>query len=148
MAQGNRAVNTALIELAKGIARAHILDPALVCAIIEQESSWNQWALRYEPAFYLKYEVPIANLSPTESRARSFSWGLMQLMGQVSRELGFTGDIPNLCDPATGIEWGCRHLRNKLIEAQDNQHAALLLWNGGGNPGYANQVQVRMKAYQ
>ena len=36
----------------------HALWPDLVCAIIEQESAWNPWALRYEPSFYAKYIAP------------------------------------------------------------------------------------------
>jgi soluble lytic murein transglycosylase-like protein len=27
------------------------LEPALVCAVVEQESNWNPWAIRYEPRF-------------------------------------------------------------------------------------------------
>ena len=58
---------------AKVAALAHKLDYSLVAAVIEQESNWYPWAIRYEPGFYLKYVVPLA-LSPTESHARSFSW--------------------------------------------------------------------------
>ncbi|PYU32417.1 MAG: lysozyme, partial [Acidobacteria bacterium] len=81
------------VALARHTAEAHALWPELVCAIVEQESAWNPWALRYEPAFYEKYIAPqiargvIADL--TEWRARAFSWGLMQVMGQVAREHGF-----------------------------------------------------------
>ena len=38
-----------IIDLARHIACEHALDPALVCAVIEQESAWNPWAVRYEP---------------------------------------------------------------------------------------------------
>jgi Transglycosylase SLT domain len=126
-----------LVALAQRAAEAHALWPTLVCAIVEQESAWNPWALRYEPAFYDKYiatsltarrpdlvnaakliagndvrgeeasrlgaltspEIPA---DPTESRARAFSWGLMQVMGQVAREHGFTGALASLCDPLSG----------------------------------------------
>src|SRR5690348_7839194 len=90
-----------LIALAQRTAAAHALWPELVCAIVEQESAWNPWALRYEPAFYDRYiatslavrraatatgtsrldalTTPEIPDDPTESRARAFSWGLMQV---------------------------------------------------------------------
>src|SRR5690348_13026314 len=82
-----------LLALAQRAADAHGLWPELVCAIVEQESAWNPWALRYEPAFYDRYIAPQivrgAIAGVTESRARAFSWGLMQVIGQVAREHGF-----------------------------------------------------------
>jgi soluble lytic murein transglycosylase-like protein len=44
-----------LVLLARRAAAAQSLDPALVCAIVEQESAWNPWAMRYEPLFFAKY---------------------------------------------------------------------------------------------
>jgi soluble lytic murein transglycosylase-like protein len=81
-----------LISLARAAALAHSLDPALVCAVCEQESAWNPWAIRYEPGFLARYVAPLftaGKISATEAYARSFSWGLMQVMGQVAREHGF-----------------------------------------------------------
>ena len=73
----------------------------------------------------------------TESRMRAFSWGLMQVMGQVAREHGFSGrSLAQLCEPATGLEIGCRVLAAKLAAAEGNVTRALLLWNGGGNRDY------------
>src|SRR5207249_9515068 len=43
------------VSLARKTALADSLDPALVCAVVEQESSWNPWAMRYEPLFFTKY---------------------------------------------------------------------------------------------
>src|SRR6266699_7244427 len=134
-----------LIALAQRAAEAHALWPDLVCAIVEQESAWNPWALRYEPAFYEKYTAPqiargaIADV--TESRARAFSWGLMQVMGQVAREYGFAGaSLASLCDPAVGLEIGCRVFAAKLAAAEGNVTRALLLWNGAGNREYPAAV--------
>jgi hypothetical protein len=44
-----------LVALARKASAAQSLDPALVCAVIEQESAWNAWAIRYEPMFFAKY---------------------------------------------------------------------------------------------
>ena len=156
------------VALAHRAAEAHALWPELVCAIVEQESAWNPWALRYEPAFYDKYiatsltarpldrqtsglialtspEIPD---DPTESRARAFSWGLMQVMGQVAREHGFTSaSLASLCDPAVGIEIGCRVFAAKLAAAEGNVTRALLLWNGAGNRDYPAAVLARTEHY-
>lgn len=139
-----------LILLARQIAGKHGLNDALVCAIVEQESSWNPTATRYEPRFYQVYIEKLItplSLSQDEATQRATSWGLMQLMGQVARELGFTDPIPTLCDPATGLDWGCKFFAQKLLKANGDAYAALQRWNGGGNPNYAPQVISRMDKY-
>ncbi len=139
--------NDGLIALARSIAARHSLDPALVCAVVEQESSWEIFAIRYEPTFRTRYVSPLG-LPATEEIARSISWGLMQVMGQVAREHGFTGkSLAALCDPANGLEIGCAVLAAKLSAAAGDIPRALELWNGGANPGYAPQVLARIPHY-
>ena len=137
-----------LIALTKQVAAAHGLDPALVCAIVEQESSWNPWATRYEPAFYQRYILPIAaHMTPTEAYGRAWSYGLMQLMGECAREHGYAGDLAALCDPQTGLEQGCVHFATKLKTAAGDTAKALQLWNGGGNAQYSAQVLSKLGKY-
>jgi soluble lytic murein transglycosylase-like protein len=140
-----------LLALARETAAAHALDAALVCAVIEQESAWNPWALRYEPAFYARYVAPLCAgnaLTPTEAQARAFSWGLMQVMGQVARENGFAGRyLAELCDPAAGIAVGCAVLAKRLATAKGDLIRGLLAWNGGGNAAYPAQVLARTSRY-
>lgn len=139
---------TGLQDMARATAAAHGLDPALVCAIVEQESAWNPWATRYEPAFYQRYIVPIAGkLTPTEAYGRAWSYGLMQVIGEVAREHGYAGYLPALCDPATGLEQGCVHFAGRLKAAGGDVARALQLWNGGGNPAYSDQVLARVSRY-
>ena len=139
------------IAIAQRYAGAHSLDPALVCAVIEQESSWNPWAMRYEPAFFAKYVAPLYTnnkVSATEAYARGFSWGLMQVMGQVAREFGCDAPfLSALCDPEQGIAIGCKVLRRKFDAMAGDTTRALLAWNGGGNPAYASQVLARRPHY-
>lgn len=140
---------TTIPQYVAKIAVAHNLDARLVCAVIEQESSWNQWAQRYEPAFYSKYIEPrIATILPQiEAPMRATSWGLMQIMGQTAREFGYRGIyLSQLCDPETGVEFGCRKLADCVLKAESLE-AALQRWNGGGNPNYAAEVMARMSKY-
>ena len=140
--------NPELIALARDAGQRHALDPALVCAVIEQESAWDSLAIRYEPGFRALYVAPL-RLPASEEIARSISWGLMQVMGQVAREHEFTGRfLSALCDPATGIEIGCRVLRAKLDGASNDISRGLQRWNGGANGDYAEQVLARMGAYK
>jgi soluble lytic murein transglycosylase-like protein len=139
--------NDGLIALARTIAARHSLDPALVCAVVEQESSWEPCAIRYEPAFRTRYVAPLG-LPTTEEIARSISWGLMQVMGQVAREHGFTGkSLAALVDPGDGLDIGCAVLAAKVSAAAGDVPRALELWNGGANPDYAAQVLARLAHY-
>src|SRR5258708_22168222 len=140
-----------LVTLARRAAAAQSLDPALVCAVVEQESGWNPWAMRYEPAFFAKY---VANLytnnkiSASEAYARGFSWGLMQVMGQVARETGFDAAfLSALCDPEQGLVAGCKVLRRKFDAMAGDMARSLLASNGGANPCSAAQVFARRAHY-
>lgn len=141
----------ALVRLAVTVAREHDLDPPLVLAIIEQESAWDPWAMREERAFYEKWVSPLVangNLSNTEARLRSFSFGLMQVMGQTARDTaGFAGKLPTLLDPEINLHVGCVVLQKKLQATDGDRHLALLKWNGGANTKYPGQVLARLPHY-
>jgi soluble lytic murein transglycosylase-like protein len=140
-----------LLTLAHRAAATQSLDPALVCAVVEQESGWNPWAIRYEPGFFTKYVAPLYTnnkITATEAWARGFSWGLMQVMGQVARESGFDASfLSALCDPEQSLAVGCKVLRKKLDAARGDTNEALQSWNGGANPAYAAQVLARKSRY-
>src|SRR3990170_7684530 len=142
-----------LMVLARATAQRYELDPALVCAICEQESAWNPWALRYEPGFQAKYISPLAARKElktfgaslqTEIIQRSCSFGLMQVMGQVARAFGFAGAfLTELCDPNHGLEYGCKKLKHALEEATGDQGKALESWTGGRNHAFPAEVLAR-----
>lgn len=137
-----------LIQTASKAATDAGLDPALVCAIVEQESGWHPFVTRYEPAFERHYIAPL-NLDWSETKGRSTSFGLMQCMGEILRELGYTGGFSSLMDDvATEVALGCKHFKNKLARAGGDVRKALQLWNGGGNLSYADQVMARLSKYQ
>src|SRR5260370_487924 len=109
----------------------------MVGAVGEQESAWNPWARRYEPLFFAKYVASLYTnnkVSASEAYARGFSWGLMQVMGQVARETGFDAlFLSTLCDPEQGLAIGCKVLRKKFDAMAGDTTRALLAWNGGAN---------------
>lgn len=141
-----------LVKLATQIALAHELPPDVVCGVIERESSWQPWATRYEPNFMSKYVAPqyvSGKMTATEAYTRAMSWGLMQIMGETAREFGFAEPFAaELCDPATGIEFGCRKLADCFRRAKGNLHDALEMWNGGDNESYAEEVVLVSRNYR
>jgi len=107
--------------------------------------------MRYEPAFFAKYVAHLFTnnkITASEAYARGFSWGLMQVMGQVAREMGFDGlFLCALCDPEQGLAVGCKLLRKKLDAMDGDTTRGLLAWNGGANPAYPGQVLARRAHY-
>ncbi|WP_243358344.1 transglycosylase SLT domain-containing protein [Fundidesulfovibrio terrae] len=120
----------ALIENA---AQAHGLPSRLVEAVAGVESGGNSWAFRYEPQFFARHvasDASVRAVAPcsldSERQARATSWGLMQVMGATARGLGFQGAFLNaLCDPQTGLEYGCR-----LLARLRDRYKALHGWPG------------------
>ena len=138
-----------LIALAKETALANGLDPALVCAVCEQESGWNPSATRFEPAFKARY-IDSMGLSEPEATYRATSYGLCQIMGEVAREFGLLADIPtSLADPATNLAFGCKILKHKInVNGGGSVPKGLAAYNGGANTAYAPMVLARVAKYQ
>lgn len=145
----------ARMQLAAKWAAKYALDPCIVAAVCEQESGWNPFAVRWEPAFFQKYIVPQGLPNATEAHTRAMSFGLMQVMGEVARELGFEGKfLTQLCDPDTALDLGCRKLKKCFAEhdvLQSDKVAEmqwpLLAYNGGADQTYADQVLARLPRY-
>lgn len=143
------STNNTRLALAKKWATVYSLEPAIVAAVIEQESTWNPYAVRFEPAFFQRYVQPLNLPDPTESMLRSHSFGLMQIMGQTAREFGFLGKfLTELCDPDTAVDFGCRKLRKCFADSHGAPETALLAYNGGGNAFYGKSVLARVPRYE
>lgn len=93
-----------LEQLANDAAKKHNVDPALVKAVIQAESSWNPNAVSYKGAS-----------------------GLMQLMPAKASELGVT----NAFDPEQNVNAGVRHLRELLEKYDGDLYRALAAYNAG-----------------
>jgi len=112
----------------------------LIQAMILIESGGLPWAMRYEPAFFDKYVAPreIKPLRPcseaTERRGRATSWGLMQIMGETARSVGFDRPyLSELCAPDVGLLWACSYLgrlRDRFLVSHD-WAAVVAAYNGG-----------------
>lgn len=146
------------------------LRPDIVACIILQESAGNTFAHRVEEQFYDSYiknkrlselsgwtpSTPGSNGQPsiaTEKRARSESFGLMQVMGESARSIAkYTNPfLTTLCVPENGIEVGCRILSYYLKREAGNYERALARYNAGrpdseAGKAYAKKIMDRVKA--
>jgi soluble lytic murein transglycosylase-like protein len=140
-----------MIQLARAIAARYNLPPEVVCGQIERESNWIPWSIRYEAGFMSRYVAPLyaaGHVTPSEAYARSFSWGLMQVLGQVAREFGFVGEyLSELCDPPTGVEYGCKKLAKCFETHGGDMNKALESYNGGNNTQYSAEVLALSARY-
>lgn len=137
-----------LIAIAKRVAKTVGVDQDLFCALCHHESDGWKWAaMRYEPAFFRRYVEPLG-FGATESIGRATSWGLGQIMGQTAREFGFRGEfLSELLDPETGCLYAARKLK-ACINSTSDVRAALLRYNGSGNPQYATLVLRYLPEYK
>lgn len=119
-------------QLIESKAASYGLNADLVEAHVMTESSGNPQATRFEPAFYERYILPLNLRDRNEARGRATSFGLLQIMGQVARELGFKGPFSALLEPETGIEWGCKKLSQCYKKyARNGQDAGIAAYNCG-----------------
>lgn len=138
------------------IAPRYGLDPALVLAVIAQESSGDPYASRAEPGFARRYARGIRAIVKGTASKRDDRWlrrgrlinlatsyGLMQVLLDVAIERGMLPDLKYpeyLCKPNLGIEAGCRHLSWLKRRYQLSDHQMLLRYNGGGDPDYPAKI--------
>jgi len=151
-------------------AQRHGLDPRVVRAQAGIESAWNPWAWNPEPKYRWFWDVRLGrpfrtlDLSEIEREAppadfhcfagdpdqewwgQQASFGILQVMGAVARELGFRGHyLTQLCDLELGLEYGCLKLASELRQTGDIR-SALARYNGGAK-GNAPGGPLRNEAY-
>lgn len=132
------------------------LDPDLIEAIVQKESSGDPFAWNPEPAYRYLWDVrrnqPFRALTAEENaserppsdfaalagdRDQEFwgqqaSWGLMQVMGAVARELGFREPyLTKLIDVRINLMLGTRLLKRLLTRLNGSEILALQAYNGG-----------------
>jgi len=112
-------------------AKKYDLYPDLVMAHIMVESSGKPNATRYEPAFFKTYIAKLGIKNEVEAIGRATSWGLLQIMGQVARELGYQGSWEGLCDPTVNLEYGCKKLSKCYQRYHPDLDKGIAAYNSG-----------------
>jgi len=116
-------------------AKKQNIDVNLISAIVMVESAGRECAVRYEHNYrWLFHHRNFADdqgiTEQTEETFQKTSWGLMQVMGAVARELGYKGPLVELCNPKLGLHYGCLKLK-ELIEREDSIEDAIASYNAG-----------------
>jgi len=134
--------------LVESMGTSYQLPVVIVRAMVEHESVGGiPAAMRFEPDFYKRYiEGKTQDFRPegsswdTERIGRAISWGLMQVMGETARVIGFRGWFGELLLPQVGLEWGCRYLRRLADRylADGGWPTVMRAYNGG--PGNRHQM--------
>ena len=149
------------------------LPPALIAAVIQEESRFDPWATRAEPNYMRSRAVRraaerfvrIHRLGPTlftEIVDRSRSYGLMQIMGETAREQGFAPSfLAELYIPQNAIAHGAMLLAHLLHRYHNDTLAAISAYNQGTarrtthgprrgiflNARYVYRVTIAWRAY-
>lgn len=105
-------------------AARYVVDPALIKAVITQESAWNPGALRSEP------------------QIGDASYGLMQLLLRTAQGMRPGTTPSDLFDPSVNIDLGTRYLATQL--SLYGYPGGVSAYNAGhpitGNATYVNNV--------
>lgn len=131
-------------------ARRTSMEPALIAAVIQKESSGIQWQTRFEKNWkWFVTPGEFANLHAeslgTEITHQMTSWGLMQIMGGTARGVGFRGYFPQLCaSPALGIHYGAMYLKSRIARTRTLEEA-VATYNAG--PGELLDGKIDNRAY-
>lgn len=97
---------------------------AWIKAVIGTESNFDVWAQRSEP------------------QISDQSIGLMQLLTQTARGLGFYGSVDDLYDPATNIELGTKLLSQLIARHGFNFRNVYSAYNSGSPTRWQTSSQV------
>lgn len=127
------------------------LDNRLILAIMDVESGCEPLRCHFEPGWNDFYHVDVwakkcGITVATEKNQQMTSWGAMQVMGAVARELGFMGHLPQLTDTKIGIYYGCLKLFS-LSKKYHSMKDVIAAYNRGTpvldtNGRYINQSYV------
>ena len=148
------------LSLITSISNHYNIDKVLILAMCDVESAytWNPWIVKDEPGWtrfldIQSYARAIHITIATEAALQRMSWGLMQVMGTVARELGHSTMLTELCKPEVVVDLGCKKMR-KLLDYYGNREDAISAYNQGGtkksvtgaylNQGYVDSVLSRM----
>lgn len=85
----------------------------------------------------------------TEYVLQATSWGLMQVMGSVARELGFSKSLVEMLKPRNSVFYGCKKLK-QLRSRYSKESDIIAAYNAGSvimkqsgmymNQGYVDKV--------
>lgn len=135
MSSKNASARRKLEALADGLSVEYAVDKNLVRAVIKVESSWQPVCTRFEAHYrwtYFPRDWAHKLNIPYEAELffQKSSWGIMQVMGALARELGHKNHIVDLCEPEIGARFGVMYLA-KLQKRYEVESDVIAAYNAG-----------------
>ncbi len=85
----------------------------------------NKWADHYQvPRDLVHAQVKRESRHQPQVRAGPY-WGLMQLLPQTARTMGFSGPDERLLNPDVNLQYGVKYLRGAWLVSGGNRKAAM-----------------------
>jgi soluble lytic murein transglycosylase-like protein len=149
--------DTQVVNIVRSIAGEVGIDPNLAHAVATVESRLDPSVARYEENFHYiltpeRFAKLLGITTRTETEFQRCSWGVMQVMGAVARELNYQAQLPLLLQPQLGALYGCRKLHSVLKKYSDLSEA-IASYNSGSpirkngiliNQTYVDKVMERL----
>lgn len=142
-------------------AKKHRVPTRFILATIQQESGCipfvehggKQYVVAQRPEPNWRYfttvkGIPISRedakkqLPQEEFDLQSSSLGMMQIMGSVARELGFTGRLSDLLEVETNLFWGCKKIARLIEKHKALEDVAEAYNSGRAIPGPESRVPL------
>lgn len=144
-------IQSELETLVRDVAKHHGADADLCCALAQVESHWRADAVRFEPSYRWLYEptefsVRLKISLESERALQRFSYGPMQVMGAVCRELGYKGTLAVL---ASHPELSVLYAVKKLVQLSKRYESELDLISAynAGSPKRSAAGEYRNQRY-
>lgn len=119
------------------------IEPALIKAIIQQESRFKPYCVRFEPALFASKKWRLRLPVEYRDNKRAYcSAGLMQILFHTARNEGYTGTPDELITIENSLEFGIKHVK-RLIKRYYEIEQVICAYNQGSlkkvEGVYANQ---------
>ncbi len=139
-----------LLTLVRDTAKKFEIEPEMLDAIVTKESTYDPYAMQYEPDFiWLSTPSKFAAANKTsvefETELQKTSLGLCQIMGGTARDAGHKGHLVRLFEPKANLTISCQHIR-RLQKRYSKLEDIISAYNAGSvrmkDNQYSNQDYV------
>ena len=132
-----RALFLGALAFAAGCARAPEPEPAAYDPPLfpnetpELRASINRWADHYEVPRSLVHKLAIRESTHRPWARNGPYWGLLQILPQTARTMGFRGKPSDLLDADTNLQYAVKYLRGAWLLSDGNEKTAIMWYARG-----------------
>lgn len=97
----------------------------------ELRAKINRWADHYDLPRGLVHRLAIRESTHNPAARAGPYWGLLQILPQTARTMGFQGKNSDLLDADTNLKYGLKYLKGAYIVADGDWDAAIMWYARG-----------------